>query len=546
MNAILERDGGYCHVAGASEELFGWTPEDLLGRCEEDFAHPDDVTLLEEARAKAMSTDDVVVTAYRFRCRTGIYRWTEATLHRATHDHGYVLVVGVRDLEQRRELHEDLQRQASTDALTGLANRTVFMDRLRQGLRRLGRGDRLLVVFYLDLDRFKLVNDSLGHQVGDQVLVNMAERLLHFLRPPDTLARLGGDEFAIIVEDLPSEREAKELASRLVAAGRQPYELGDDEYVCTVSIGIAMTRDAQASAEGLVQEADLALYRAKNLGRSRAETFDEELRTTAVGRLGTERMLRRALDEDRLRVEYQPIIDVASERLVGVEALVRVADQDRGLLLPEMFLDAAREAGLLPSIDDWVLEQALAESRAWRDHGCPADFRELSINLSAQHLANTGLAVQLVAALTARGLSASCLQVEVTERTLVEASHSALLSLDLIRKTGIKVGLDDFGTGTSSLLYLRKFPLDYVKLDRTLVGGIKGSHHDRAVVAAIVSLAHALELVVVAEGVETSEQHEELAVMGCDRAQGFLYSPSVSPRQVDALLARQVARDQPG
>ena len=252
----------------------------------------------------------MTTATWRFLCRDGSYRWSEATSRRVTADGQELVVSTVRDIEQRRRSEETLERRAFTDPLTGVANRTVLMDRLHQALRRLSRGAGLLVVLYLDLDRFKVINDSLGHRVGDTVLSKMAERLTHHLRPADTLARLGGDEFVILAEGVESEDAAMELGRRVVEAGREPFQFGEEEYICTLSVGIAWASDSERSADDLLQEADLALYRAKDGGRNRVHVFDEELRTRAVGRMGTERMLLRALDEERIVVEYQPILDL--------------------------------------------------------------------------------------------------------------------------------------------------------------------------------------------------------------------------------------------
>ena len=305
------------------------------------------------ARASA-SADGFFTMTYRFLCGDGSFRWIEATYHRVDAGGESFVVGSVRDVAERKEADVILQHRASTDPLTGVANRTVLMDRLQHALHRLSRSSGILAVLFLDLDRFKVINDSLGHQIGDGVLMSMAERLQQFIRPADTLARLGGDEFVIVAEDLTDEHEAVVLGDRIASAGRKPFRIGAEEFVCTVSVGIATTADTHHVPERLLQEADLALYRAKDRGRDRAEVFDEDLRTTAVGRLGTERMLRRAIDEERLRVQYQPIIDLRSGRVVSVEALVRVLDPQLGLLEPDSFLEVAEETGLLATMDEWV------------------------------------------------------------------------------------------------------------------------------------------------------------------------------------------------
>ena len=410
------------------------------------------------------------------------------------------------------------------------------MDRLQHALYRLDRAPGILAVLFLDLDRFKVINDSLGHLVGDGVLMAMAERLLQFIRPSDTLARLGGDEFVIVAEDLSDEREAVTLGERIAEAGRQPFRIGTEEFVCTVSVGIATTSDAHHVPDSLLQEADLALYRAKDRGRDRAEVFDEDLRTTAVGRLGTERMLRRAIDEERLGVRYQPIIDLRTGRVVSVEALVRILDPELGVLEPDSFLTVAEETGLLATMDEWVFGRALEEATGWTDRLGATDSPGLNLNVTSRRVADASFYDAITGALDSRGLSRDTMQVEVTERVLMEASNSALGGLRALRDGGIRVGLDDFGTGFSSLAYLRQFPLDFVKIDRSFIHGLDRGSGEDAIVNAIIGLAHAFGLEVVAEGVETPGQLEFLTELGCDQAQGFLLAKPGAPDAVDELV----------
>jgi diguanylate cyclase (GGDEF)-like protein len=443
----------------------------------------------------------------------------------------------LRDVSERHQLTMALKHEASTDPLTGVANRTVLMDRLRQGLRRMERSNGVLAVLYVDLDRFKVVNDSLGHRVGDAILLKMAERLLHHIRPADTLARLGGDEFVIVAERMVDEAAAKDLAVRIIEAGREPFRVGMEEFECTLSVGVASTTDSQRAAEDLLREADLALYRAKDRGRDRAEVFDEELQTNAVSRLVTERMLRRALDEGGLVVEYQPIIDLCTGGAVGSEALVRMRDPNtHGLLQPDAFLDVAEESGLLIAMDERVLADAITQVSGWQIRLADTQFSEVAINVTARHLADVGFQRSIVEQLAAHGVAPCNLQLEVTERVLMEASNSAITGLRGLRDVGVQVGLDDFGTGYSSLAYLRQFPLDFVKIDKSFIDDVERDTGNLAIVAAIISLSHALELTVVAEGVETERQLRILEELDCDRAQGFLFAKSAEPAAIDKLV----------
>jgi diguanylate cyclase (GGDEF)-like protein/PAS domain S-box-containing protein len=540
VNIVASIDGLYRYVSPSCLRHFGWSPAELEGHFEDEFVHPHDLPAVHAARL-ALADDEFTSTSYRFLCRDGTHRWTETTSRRVDAN-GSTLVVSVaRDITERQARTMTLEHQALTDPLTGLANRTVLIDRLNQALRRLARGSGVLAVLYLDLDRFKVVNDSLGHHVGDAVLAQMAERLVHHLRPADTLARLGGDEFVIVAEELANEQVAMELGERIIEAGREPFRLGDEDFVCTISVGVAWTMDSQRGADDLLGEADLALYRAKDQGRDRAEVFDDELRTRAVGRLAVERLLRRALEEKQLVVEYQPIIDLGTDGLVGAEALLRISDPERGLLHPETFLEVAEETGLLIPMDEHVLADAVKQASTWHARLAGTEFAEVAINVTARHLADIGFQEAVIEQLDAHGVDHHRLQIEVTERVLLEASNSAMTGLRALRDAGVQIGLDDFGTGYSSLAYLREFPLDFVKIDRSFICELDRVDNQRALVAAIIGLSHALGLIVVAEGIETEGQLDILKALGCDRGQGFLFAASAPPGAIDELaLARPV------
>jgi len=409
------------------------------------------------------------------------------------------------------------------------------MDRLRHALKRLHRESDLVAVLYLDLDQFKVVNDSLGPRLGDQVLMMMAQRLAAHLRPNDTLARLGGDEFVIVAEDVHSEQEAGELAARIVEAGREPFVIGEEQFVCTMSVGIACTADPGRSPEDMLREADLAMYKAKEHGRDRAEPFDDELREMAVSRLATERMVRAAVDEGRIRVEFQPIVQLASGAVVGAEALVRIEDPTCGIVPASSFIERAEETGLLVGIDARVLEESVRQAEGWRSRLQGSSLAGVSVNVTARHLGDPTFARAVIGSLDEHGIPHGFLRLEITERVLMEATGSALASLRTLRDAGVLVGLDDFGRGYSSLAYLLQFPLDFVKIDQQFVHYLDGGRTDRAIVSSVISLAHAIDLSVVAEGVETEEQRDLLTELECDEAQGFLFAPSVPASEVEAL-----------
>lgn len=541
LQTVTSDDGVFLFVSPASLTLFGWPPTHLVGRLQDDFVHPDDVPLVQQGRQR-VSFDPArpSTTVYRFRCADGQFRWTEAVSILVDSDGEKVTVSAVREIGDRKQSELDLERQATTDGLTGTANRSVFMDRLQQALRRIDRTPGLVAVLFLDLDRFKLINDSVGHLVGDSVLMKMAERLTSFLRPHDTLARWGGDEFAVVIEGLSSPEQAVALGDRIIEAGRIPFVIGSEQFICTTSLGIAITSDSRHSAEDLMQEADMALYRAKDRGRDRAEVFDEDLRTRAVGRLGTERMLRRAIEENRLRVSYQPIVDLLSGDTVEAEALIRVWEPELPDLIPAAsFIGVAEETGLLGRIDDWVLGQAILQATIWQDRLSQTGFSGVAINLTGRHLADSGFSQTVITALAEHGLPPDALQIELTERVLMEASNSAMSGLKLLRDAGIKVGLDDFGTGYSSLSYLRQFPLDFVKIDRSFIRKLAHGATELAIVGSIIDLSHALSMTVVAEGVEQGSQLDALVSLGCDRAQGFHFGAAGTASALEGKVLGQ-------
>jgi diguanylate cyclase (GGDEF)-like protein/PAS domain S-box-containing protein len=535
VTTVVDLEGRYLYCSAAFWVAFGWEPEKLVGRREDEFVHPDDTAVLLGGRSERAMLGPVTTT-YRLRCRDGSYRWVEATSQRCVNLGRDLVVSTVRDITERQKTTVALELRASTDPLTGVANRTVLMDRLHQGLRRLGRspGD-LLAVLYLDLDHFKVVNDSLGHQVGDDVLLKMAARLTHHLRPADTLARLGGDEFVLVAEGVTSMAAALKLANRVIEDAREPFMLNGEEFRCTISVGVACTADSQHKAGELLAEADLALYRAKGSGRDRVAVFDEELRTIAIDRLVTERMLRGALHDGRVVVEYQPVVELTSGRPVGAEALVRIRDLKHGLRSPGSFLGVAEESGLLVAIDEVVLADAIKQAATWRARLGP-EFTGVAVNVTARHLADSDFLQAVLDQLEGQGVAPGDLFMEVTEQVLMEASNSAMTGLRALRAVGVKIGLDDFGTRYSSLAYLRQFPLDFVKIDKSFIDDVVTDPKVRAIVAAIITLAHALDLNVVAEGVELASQRQVLIDLDCDRAQGFFYAASGAPEEIDGLV----------
>ncbi|MGH8973575.1 MAG: putative bifunctional diguanylate cyclase/phosphodiesterase [Acidimicrobiia bacterium] len=427
-----------------------------------------------------------------------------------------------------------LLHQAFHDTLTGLPNRALLADRLGQTLARRERRCAEAAVLFLDIDRLKWVNDSLGHAAGDQLLVDVARRLDSVLRPGDTVARFGGDEFVVLCEDLGSAGEAITVAERLREALASPFHVRGREIGLTASIGIALaSTSSHDTPDALLRDADAAMYRAKERGRDRVELFDDHMRSRALARLETESTLRRAIDQQELRVHYQPVIDLTSGRATGLEALVRWQHPERGLVPPSEFIPVAEETGLIVGLGAFVLAEACTQVARWNNRRSDEPPLTVSVNLSAHQLRAPGLRELVAEALERTSLEPRLLCLEITETALVEDAESNRTALDSLKDLGVTLAVDDFGTGYSSLLYLRRFPVDMLKIDRSFVVGLDTNAEDTAIVSGVVGLAQALGLQAVAEGVETPEQAARLRGLGCPLAQGYYWSKPLTVRQTE-------------
>jgi diguanylate cyclase (GGDEF)-like protein len=436
----------------------------------------------------------------------------------------------------REDSESRMRHQSLHDALTGLPNRSLFYDRIEHAFARAERSGSLVSVFLLDVDQFKTINDSLGHEAGDDLLIALSARLQHIVRGSDTVARLGGDEFVVLCE-VESDAEAFSVAERIADAWERPIPVAaGGEIFVSASIGITVARRPQ-SAETMLREADAAMYRAKEGGRGRYELFDEEMRQHAFARLRTESDLRRAVEREQFRVHYQPIFDVAAQRLLGVEALVRWDRPGNGIVGPADFIGLTEETGLIAPLGRWVLEQATAQVADWRERYPHAAELGVTVNVSGRQLARPEFLSEVETALERSGLAPGTLGLEITESVLLKDASLPRSTLEAVRAHGVRVLLDDFGTGYSSLSRLKGIPVDAIKVDRSFVDGLGAEQDDTAIVSAIVDIADSLGLGTIAEGVETEEQLDALRALGCQGAQGYLFARPMCAAEFEELLA---------
>jgi diguanylate cyclase (GGDEF)-like protein len=440
---------------------------------------------------------------------------------------------------ERKRAESQLVHQALHDQLTGLPNRALFLDRLGLALERSRRSGEPLAVLFLDFDNFKRINDSRGHAAGDRVLVTLGERLSSLLRPMDTVARFGGDEFTFLFEGLTSEREVVLIADRICQAATHPIDFDGVKTTVTVSIGIAMVADPGVAPETIIREADAAMYRAKERGRSRYELFDEASRRRAVQRIELEAKIRQAVEQRELRVHYQPHLVLRDlEEVTGVEALVRWQQPGGGLIAAQEFMPLAGDIGLGVPIGRFVLEQALAQLKRWRAR---KPEMTIALNISAAELRDPALPAVLTHAIDAAELNPRAICLEVAEADLARDPDTAISALERLKAVGVRIAIDDFGAGASPLSRLRELPVDVLKIHESFTAGLGASPEDTAVMGSLVELGHALGLHVVAEGVETQAQLEHLRELGCDAAQGHAIGRPVSEEQFEAMLLAEVA-----
>jgi diguanylate cyclase (GGDEF)-like protein/PAS domain S-box-containing protein len=527
--------GGCRYASGSVAEMLGEPEEVLLGDGVLQFVHPDDRAAVREACQNGRPRE----VALRLRNHFGEWRQLEAHVSDLREDRDVRgVVLNARDVTEREQLQEELERQAFHDGLTGLPNRALFRDRLDQALARSTRSGDALAVLMLDLDGFKQVNDTLGHDVGDVLLQRVAARIDEITRPSDTLARFGGDEFALLL-DGSKQPQAEALAKRLLERLAQPMPMADHQLAVSASIGIAVHEGGVGDGDELVRSADVAMYAAKE-GRGRYEVFHYDMAREFDEMLNLEHELRLGLQNGEISVHYQPEISLDSDSIAGVEALARWESPKRGMVAPDRFIPVAEATDLIFRLGEFVLREACGQTAAWRKDGLLPDSFVTWVNVSAKQLSAGGVSRLVRETLRETNLPPTSLGLEITETAMVEGAGGkrAQSELEELNELGVRVAIDDFGTGFSSLGQLRHFPVDMLKVDRSFVQGVEHDSKDAAITANLVSLAHALGVPAIAEGIESDGQLQAVRAVGCDLAQGYLFAHPAPPDEVKELLAQ--------
>jgi diguanylate cyclase (GGDEF)-like protein/PAS domain S-box-containing protein len=541
---VVDADSTIRYLSPSGERVFGYDPSELEGTKLIVLIHPEDKANVLQFLMSGGREGDALpgLTEFRMRHREGFWLHVETLRTNLLHDENVRgIVLNTRDVSERKAFEEQLAHQAFHDAVTGLANRALFKDRVEHALERQSRDGEPVSVLFMDLDDFKTINDSLGHAAGDRLLAEVGERLKGSLRQADTAARLGGDEFAILLEDGGDGVDAAEVAARILASLEGPFHLEGKEVFVRASIGIASADHTRArgpeEAEELLRNADVAMYMAKEAGKGRYQVYEPAMHDTALRRLELKADLQRAVDNDEFVLHYQPVIELESGRVEGLEALLRWAHPARGIVPPLDFIALAEETGLIVPIGRWVLREACAQARALQTR-YPADPpMHMAVNLSARQLQRPEIVGEIAEILMETGLDPASLVLEITESVMMLDMDLSIQRLAELKELGVKLAVDDFGTGYSSLNYIRRFPVDILKVDKSFVDGVSLGGEESALTAAIIELASILRLRPVAEGIERADQLEKLLALNCDLGQGFYFAKPMPLEWIDDLLA---------
>jgi diguanylate cyclase (GGDEF)-like protein/PAS domain S-box-containing protein len=554
----LDEKGCFTFLNDRAESLLGYGEEELVGKHYSDIIHAEDVSnithIFDERRTGERASRNVEV---RLKCRPDTHRPRQFETRFVTMELNamgmyddvdpnfpgrFVGTYGVaKDVSDRKKAEETINYQAYHDLLTGLPNRILFKDRLSLAMAQAKRNSEMLVVMLLDLDRFKVVNDTLGHVIGDELLLSVGGRLRGCLREGDTLARLGGDEFTLLLPQVMGIEDAEQIAKKIISELERPFYIDNNELFISVSIGISLYPNDGETIDSLVKNADIAMYHTKSRSKNNYQFYSQSMNASFSERLSLENSMRKALERDEFRVFYQPQLNIRSGRIVGMEALIRWQHPSRGLLLPSDFIALAEETGLIVPIGEWATRTACIQTKAWLNAGIPPV--RLAVNLSAQQIEQSHFVEKIMQTLHETSLDFGLLELEITESMIMQDVENTIVKLRKLSLAGVKISIDDFGTGYSSLSYLRKFPIHTLKIDQSFVRDLtKDPNGDTSIVTAIIAMAKGLKLNIIAEGVETEKQLDLLQAMDCDEMQGFLFSWPLSADEATKLLTESQGR----
>jgi diguanylate cyclase (GGDEF)-like protein/PAS domain S-box-containing protein len=537
---VVQSEERIVYANPAATELFGAAShETLVGLSVADFVHPQHRENFRARARHSRESQQSDLKAERFVRMDGQVRDVEVVMASVTYDGQPATQILTRDITERRRAEEQLLHDAFHDTLTGLPNRALFVDHLKLAANHSRRRQGyLFAVLFIDLDRFKVINDSLGHMVGDQFLVAIARRLESCLRDGDTIARLGGDEFTILLDGIKDYGDARRVAERVQEVLDQPFTLAGRDLFVTASVGIKYAGGGDEQPEDLLRDADTAMYCAKALGKAQYQVFDARMHTRAMTLLQIESDLRRAIERQEFYVNYQPIVMLKSGRICGFEALVRWRHPERGLISPSEFIPVAEDAGLVIPIDRWVLKQACLQMRKWQTAFPITRQMKMSVNLSCKQFMQSTIVEQVMETLRETGLAPTSLKLEITESVMMERGDYAMSALEQLSRAGIELSLDDFGTGYSSLSYIHRFPVTTLKIDQSFIKRMGGQQNGE-IVRAVVALARNLGMEVVAEGIETMMQLDQLKALGCEQGQGYYFSRPLEAASATELIQQQ-------
>jgi diguanylate cyclase (GGDEF)-like protein/PAS domain S-box-containing protein len=537
---LHDLEGNFLYVSPSCRMLLGYEPEELVGTSPYDLIHPDSCDHVRQHIHQPALKNIQASTTHRIRCKSGDYIWLETLIHSILDNTGQVIQLqsASRDVTEKVEIQNQLKHDALHDALTGLPNRTLLIERIALALERRHRHPEFnFALLFLDLDRFKVINDSMGHQVGDDLLLAIAQKLTALIQPVDLAARLSGDEFVVLLEDVEDASHAVHVAEHILRDFQQPFTLQGREVFVSTSIGIVLSSPHYQQGDDLLRDADIALYRAKANGKACYAIFDPEMHQQVLREMYLENALRQALEQQQFILHYQPVVSLKTGRIKGFEALVRWQHPQQGLISPAKFIPLAEETGLIVPLGNWILREACRQLSLWQAQYPIAQPLTLSVNLSPRQLQDANLIDELEAILAATAIAPQCLTLEITESVLIEDIEHTIGLLSEIRAHGVGLSIDDFGTGYSSLSYLHRFPFTALKVDQSFVSKLGQQQENPGIVRTIVALADSLGLDAIAEGIETPDQLTFLQDIHCECGQGYLFSQPLAAERIEALLA---------